>query len=111
MSYQEAKVAFHEFYSQNDSFLKSGESFFRSLTESIIADSDVKVHHVSSRVKTRESCLDKFDKKYRSKFEQEGDEYQIKDHISDLIGVRIVCFLRARRARHCRHIRENIGSR
>lgn len=92
MSYQEAKVTFHEYYSASDSFLKSGENFFRSLTESIIADSGVKVHHINSRIKSRESCLEKFDKKYRSKFEQDKCQYHIKDHISDLIGIRIVCF-------------------
>jgi putative GTP pyrophosphokinase len=92
MKYQDAKLTFQKHYSENDDLIRSGEGFFKSLVESIIADSGIKIHQVISRVKTRESCLDKFDKKYRQKFEQSQREYAIKESIKDLIGVRIVCF-------------------
>lgn len=92
MNYQEAKILFHEFYSKNEPFLRSAEGFFRALCESIISDDGFSIHHMSSRVKTRESSLDKFDKRYRTQVETDGADYQIKDKISDLIGVRIICF-------------------
>lgn len=92
MNYQEAKIEFHNFYSANEGFLRSAEGFFRSLCESILADAKFLTHHVSSRVKSRESSLDKFDKRYRTQIETEGITYHIKEKISDLIGIRVICF-------------------
>lgn len=92
MNYQDARVSFHEYYSANEAFLRSGSDFYRSLIESIISDSNIRINHINSRVKTRESCLEKFDKKYRATLEQKQEHYLIRDHISDLIGVRVVCF-------------------
>ena len=46
---------------------------------------------VTSRVKDREECIKKFSRKYQSKLEEEETEYEIKDYITDLIGLRIVC--------------------
>lgn len=92
MDYQEARASFHDYYSKNEAFLRSAEGFFRSLCESIIADAGTKFHHVSSRVKSRESCLDKFDKRYRAEIENKGEKYEIRKSISDLIGIRVICF-------------------
>lgn len=46
---------------------------------------------VFSRVKDRNECTQKFDRKYRSALEKTDGKYFIKDHISDLVGVRVVC--------------------
>jgi ppGpp synthetase/RelA/SpoT-type nucleotidyltranferase len=49
------------------------------------------VSKVESRVKNREECIKKFTRKYRSGLESSLTAYIIKDYITDLIGLRIVC--------------------
>ncbi|MCK2055798.1 (p)ppGpp synthetase [Methylobacterium sp. 37f] len=51
----------------------------------------VKISKIEGRVKEREECVSKFSRKYRTDLENKNQEYSIKDHITDLIGVRIVC--------------------
>ena len=46
---------------------------------------------IEGRVKDREECVKKFTRKYRTALEAEGNEYQIIDHITDLIGLRVIC--------------------
>lgn len=46
---------------------------------------------IEGRVKDRDECVKKFSRKYRTNLETEKQEYQIIDHITDLIGVRVVC--------------------
>ncbi|MCD0419758.1 hypothetical protein LOC51_21295 [Rubrivivax sp. JA1024] len=53
---------------------------------------EVPVHSLSFRVKTREGCLEKFDRKYRDALEEGGGKYSIIDRISDLIGIRVVLY-------------------
>lgn len=46
---------------------------------------------VIGRIKERNECLDKFNLKYRKDLEKSKQDYEIKDYISDLIGLRVIC--------------------
>lgn len=60
----------------------------KSLTEDV---DDIQVSKVEGRVKARDECLEKFTRKYRLKLEESETPYQIRDYITDVIGLRIVC--------------------
>ncbi|MDX2478967.1 MAG: (p)ppGpp synthetase [Desulfuromusa sp.] len=49
------------------------------------------VTKIEGRVKEKEECIKKFQRKYQSKLETDEQPYKIKDYLSDLIGIRIVC--------------------
>lgn len=49
------------------------------------------VTKIEGRIKDKEECIKKFQRKYQGKLEAEEQPYRIQDYISDLIGVRIVC--------------------
>ena len=51
----------------------------------------VEIAKIEGRVKDREECLRKFARKYRTALEDGGAPYHIQEHITDLIGVRVVC--------------------
>ncbi len=58
----------------------------------LIKQSDIgEVTKIDGRVKDKYECIKKFHRKYQGKLEAEEQPYQIKDYLSDLIGIRIVC--------------------
>lgn len=46
---------------------------------------------VTSRLKEREECIQKFSRKYQTVLEQAQTPYEIAPHMTDLIGLRVVC--------------------
>lgn len=46
---------------------------------------------VEGRVKDLDECLRKFSSKYRYALEEANQPYAIRDHLTDLIGLRVVC--------------------
>lgn len=53
---------------------------------------DIPTPVVTGRLKDCEEAIAKFDRKYRARLESESTPYKVQDHISDLIGVRIICY-------------------
>lgn len=87
----ESNGAFKEYYATNLERLKSAEKAFKNLIILLLKDKSFPEPKVSSRLKTRNECIRKFDRKYREKLEAVGEKYDIQDQITDLIGLRIVC--------------------
>jgi putative GTP pyrophosphokinase len=86
------KQRFRDYYNENHGLLDGAKNSFITLVNSLIrSSSDIALSKIEGRVKDREECVKKFSLKYRTALEAEGREYQIIDHISDLIGVRVVC--------------------
>lgn len=52
---------------------------------------NISISKIEGRVKEREECIKKFHLKYRTAFETSSTEYEIKNHITDLIGIRVIC--------------------
>jgi len=49
------------------------------------------VTKIEGRIKDREECIKKFQRKYQNRLEAEERPYAIKDYLTDLIGIRVVC--------------------
>ncbi|MBT2865802.1 hypothetical protein JQK19_00945 [Chromobacterium violaceum] len=92
LNFEEEKTIFRAYYSDNVDHLRIAEKFFRSTTIALLSSLDcIEKPIVTSRVKDREECIRKFALKYQSDLERDSTNYEIKDFITDLIGVRVVC--------------------
>jgi len=92
LDYDYEKNYFREFYTDNLKVLENAKTSFCVLITALVSHSgDIAVSKIEGRVKDKEECLRKFNLKYRKELESKEEEYAIKDHISDLIGLRVVC--------------------
>lgn len=92
LDFETEKQRFLNYANDNIELLHNAESSFSTLIKSLLATSpELSAATVASRVKGREECINKFSRKYQSRLEEEKNEYEIKDYITDLIGIRIVC--------------------
>lgn len=90
-TFEEAKKDFREFYTGENDRLQAAEKAYRNLVVLLLKNQSFPEPKVSSRLKDWNECIKKFDGKYRGPLEATGQPYVIKDHISDLIGLRVVC--------------------
>lgn len=82
--------SFYKYYNENYKLLETSAGYFKSLINSLLFD-QVEIQAVSFRIKERDECVSKFKRKYQKKLEDSKTTYEIKNHITDLVGVRIVC--------------------
>ena len=86
------KRAFRNFYDNNYKLLESAKTVYIQNINSLLMDAEVgEVTKIEGRVKDKEECIKKFHRKYQSKLEADEQPYEIKDYLSDLIGIRIIC--------------------
>lgn len=89
--FDRACAEFNEFYDSNLNRLKSGCDSMATLLEMLLIDHpEFSTPTVLGRVKEREECVSKFGRKYRQEAEAHGT-YAIRDWITDLVGLRVVC--------------------
>lgn len=92
LDFEKEKQEFRDYYNENHGLLDGAKNSFVTLLSSLIrSSSEVAISKIEGRVKDRDECVKKFSRKYRTTLEAEGREYQIIDHITDLIGLRVVC--------------------
>jgi putative GTP pyrophosphokinase len=92
LDYDHEKNYFREFYSDNLQLLDNAKTSFCALITALVSHSgDLAISKIEGRVKDKEECLNKFNLKYRKDLEAKETEYEIRNHISDLIGLRVVC--------------------
>lgn len=85
------KRIFREFYDNNEPQFEEVKNAYIAAINSLITQSDVgEVTKVEGRVKDKEECIKKFHRKYQNKLEADEHPYEIKNFLSDLIGIRIV---------------------
>lgn len=90
--FEKEKSAFREFYEQNSVLLNDAKDSYCALINALVTHSgSVAVSKIEGRVKDKEECIRKFSLKYRQALESTNTPYEIRDHISDLIGIRVVC--------------------
>jgi len=82
--------AFCKFYQENYKLLDTAAEYFRTLINSLLLN-NVEIQTVIARVKDRDECISKFKIKYQKSLEDSKTEYEIRNHITDLIGVRVIC--------------------
>lgn len=88
--FEQAKKEFEDFWSENQILHNEAKDVFIGMIKTFLAEKVV-LSSISGRVKDRDECIGKFSRKYRTELEGNDEGYQIKDHITDLIGLRIVC--------------------
>jgi len=92
LDFEKEKHAFLKFYDNNWQLFESAKKAYIRIIEALLMEFDViEVTKIEGRVKDKEECVKKFHRKYQSKLETNEQPYEIKDYISDLIGVRIIC--------------------
>jgi len=92
LDFEREKTAFREYYDNNNQLLKDAEEQFKSLVNSLLSRAgSLEPPMVISRLKDRDSSIEKFSRKYQARLEQRKTPYEIKDYIRDLIGLRVVC--------------------
>lgn len=90
--FETEKARFKEYYAANSSVLRDASDSLRTLLSLLLTDNDdFETPLVTSRVKDRDECIAKFSLKYQSRCEEAGEPYEIRDHITDLIGLRVTC--------------------
>lgn len=91
LDFEAEKAIFREYYNDSAQRLDQAKEAFLTLLASLIAHAGREVAAASGRIKDREESLKKFMRKYQGDLEESGTPYEIKDHITDLIGLRLVC--------------------
>ncbi len=92
LEFEQEKLAFEQFYDNNVKLLESAKRAFIRMVVSSLKEADIgEVTKIEGRVKDKEECVQKFHRKYLSKLEADEQPYEIKDYLSDLIGVRVIC--------------------
>jgi len=92
LDFELEKRIFRKFYDKNRSHIEETKNVYVDAINALLKRSDVgEVTKVEGRVKDKEECIKKFHRKYQNKLETDEHPYEIKDFISDLIGIRIIC--------------------
>lgn len=90
--FEREKTEFRDFYGANLKLMEDAKSSYIVLLTALVARSGgVEISKIEGRIKDREECIQKFNLKYRTDLEKKETSYEIKDHITDLVGIRIVC--------------------
>lgn len=92
LDFKQEKQAFRNFYDSNRKhFFAAKNAYIRLITSLIKRLGIDEVTKIEGRVKDKEECLKKFNRKYLNGLEADEQPYEIRFFISDLIGIRIVC--------------------
>ena len=92
VDYEKEKHAFEKYYDSNKALFSKAIRSYSNIIRSLLKKSDVDVvKKIEGRVKKKEECLRKFRRKYRNDLEEREQAYEIKDYITDLLGIRVIC--------------------
>lgn len=92
VDWESTRIEFKEWYRENEKKLVVVKDMYTSLVTSILSDRDEFQNPlVESRVKELRSCCDKFEKKYLRDFTDGLTVIQVREKLTDLIGIRVVC--------------------
>ncbi|WP_026840047.1 GTP pyrophosphokinase [Citrifermentans bremense] len=92
LDFEQEKELFRKYYETNHKQFTAAKDAYVGIVRTLIRQSDVgEATKIEGRVKDKDECIKKFQRKYQGKLEADEQPYRISDFISDLIGVRIVC--------------------
>lgn len=92
LDFNKEKHVFRKFYESNRALLEKTCDDYIAVIGKVLSESAVgEVTKIEGRIKDKEECIKKFHRKYQSRLETDEQPYEIKDFISDLIGIRVVC--------------------
>lgn len=86
------KKLFRQFYDQHLDALEEAKETFAALARALLKQAPgLQLSKIEARVKDRDECIHKFQSKYLLALESAQRPYSIQEHVTDLIGLRIVC--------------------
>lgn len=91
LDFEAEKAAFRDYHNDNAQRLDQAKEAFLTLIGSLLAHAGMDAAAATGRIKDREESIKKFMRKYQGDLEKSGTPYEIKDHITDLVGLRLVC--------------------
>lgn len=92
LNFELERREFRKYYDSRRQLFEEAKNAYISIIGSLIRKSDVgEVTKIEGRVKDKYECIKKFHRKYQGKLEADEQPYRIRDYISDLIGIRVVC--------------------
>jgi GTP pyrophosphokinase len=92
LDFELEKINFRIFYENNRKSFNDTKNAYIRIIGSLVKRFKVgEVTKIEGRVKEKEECIKKFRRKYLNRLEVDEQSYEIKDFISDLIGIRIIC--------------------
>lgn len=91
LDFEAEKAAFRDYHNDNAQRLEQAKESFLTLIGSLLTHAGMDAAAATGRIKDREESIKKFTRKYQSDLEKDGTPYEIKDHITDLMGLRLVC--------------------
>ncbi len=92
LNFAQEITTFRNFYDSNRKQLVAAKNAYIQIIGALIKRLNIDgVTKIEGRVKEKEECIKKFHRKYQNKLEADEQPYEIKDFISDLVGIRIVC--------------------
>ncbi len=92
LDFQNENRVFREWYARKYPTLRAAEKTFRNLIQLLLSDVDeMPQPKVVSRLKDRDECIAKFQRKYQTYLEKAEIDYEIQPHVTDLIGIRVIC--------------------
>lgn len=92
LDYEKEKNNFEDYYNSNKELFSKAIRSYINIIRSLLKKSDIDVvKKIEGRVKDKDECLRKFRRKYRDDLEEREQAYEIKDYITDLLGIRVIC--------------------
>ena len=92
LNFENEEGEFRDFHTSNHQLLEDAKDSFVALVNSLLIHAgSIAISKIEGRVKEREECIKKFNLKYRTNLESSSTDYVIRDYITDLIGLRVVC--------------------
>jgi len=92
LDFEAEKTQFREFHASNHELLEDAKDSFVALANALLIHvGSIAISKIEGRVKDREECIKKFNLKYRTNLESSSTPYTIRKHVTDLVGLRVVC--------------------
>lgn len=92
LDFEAEKAAFQAYYESHRELLDEARASFVGLVSALLRDaSSAEISKIESRIKDKDECIQKFSRKYRKALEASRTPYEIGTHVTDLIGLRVVC--------------------
>lgn len=107
-SWQDARKEFSTYYGENRLLLQQASEALVSLVNLLINRDLKPAPKVIGRVKALSECQKKFELKYLADAEKTGQRYEIKEKITDLVGIRVICIYESDIEKVAKILRENM---
>lgn len=92
LDFEHEELEFNAFHAAHASLLNAICSGLQvKISDLLQGHQGLQVSKIEGRVKDSGECIRKFSGKYRNALEEQNQVFVIKDHITDLLGIRIVC--------------------